>query len=309
MQKQKGISTLSVIIIIIVIAIIVIGGVFIYQYSSPKANNQPQVQNTQNNTNQTNPSIAVTLPTADQNIMSPVKVSGNSDTFEGNVRIRIKDNNGKVLADTNTTGGASGTAAPFSKDVVYTAPSSPQGVVEVFENSAKDGSEINKISVQVTFGDYATAQTTGWKTYTNAKYISGSNPVFSFNYPSSWNQPTINQESTRILIDFKNGFSVTTGFNYDQVSGRNSTIQEIINGYKKDSSLQNVQTQNLKVDGHLATEVTYSGTDNNKNYTETLVYIFQDQQIQENFIELTDDNNSADAATLDQILSTFKFTK
>ena len=141
--------------------------------------------------------------------------------------------------------------------------------------------------------------TSNWKTYTN------SNPAFSFNYPSSWNPPVINQQNTRVFTDFGNGFSVTTGFYYDQVKGRNSTVLEIINGYKNSSTIKNVQTENIKVDGHLATKITYYGSDTKKNYTD--VYIYQDQQIQEKFIELNADD-SVDATTFNQILSTFKFT-
>lgn len=141
--------------------------------------------------------------------------------------------------------------------------------------------------------------TSNWKTYTN------SNPSFSFNYPSSWNPPVINQQNTRVFTDFGNGFSVTTGFYYDQVKGRNSTVLEIINSYKNSSTIKNVQTENIKVDGHLATKITYYGSDTKKNYTDA--YIYQDQQIQEKFIELNADN-SVDATTFNQILSTFKFT-
>lgn len=144
-----------------------------------------------------------------------------------------------------------------------------------------------------------TSKTIDLKTYTN------SNPTFSFKYPSSWNQPVINQQSTRIFTDFRNGFSVTTGLYYDQVKGRNSTVLEIINGYKNSSTIKNVQTENIKVDGHLATKITYYGSDTKKNYTD--VHIYQDQQIQEKFIELTADD-SVDATIFNQILSTFKFT-
>ncbi len=102
----------------------------------------------------TSPSIIVISPIVNQVIKSPVLVSGKSDTFEANVRIRIKDNNGKVLVDTHTTGGAWGELKPFSKSVNYSSPSVGRGIVEVFEESAKDGSEIDKVTVPVIFGDF-----------------------------------------------------------------------------------------------------------------------------------------------------------
>lgn len=105
------------------------------------------------------PSITVTSPTANQTITSPVLVKGQSDTFEANVRIKIKDSNGKVLADTYTMGGAYGQSAPYSKSVSYSFPSARGGIVEVFENSAKDGTEINKITTPVIFGEGSIFQT------------------------------------------------------------------------------------------------------------------------------------------------------
>lgn len=139
-----------------------------------------------------------------------------------------------------------------------------------------------------------------WKTYSNNEY------GFSFNYPSSWKQPILSQQSTRNIIDFSNGFSVVTGFNYDQTKGGNLTITEITNSYINDNTLQNVKTQNLKIDGHLATKISYYGIDTKKNYTE--LYIYQDQQIQEKYIELVCDD-SINNKLFDQITSSFKFIK
>ncbi|MEA3453282.1 MAG: Gmad2 immunoglobulin-like domain-containing protein [Patescibacteria group bacterium] len=88
-------------------------------------------------------------------IESPVSVKGRSNTFEANVRIRITDDDEKVLADTFTMGGAYGEMKPFSLDVVYDSPSASTGIVEVFEDSTKDGTEMNKITVPVIFQDYS----------------------------------------------------------------------------------------------------------------------------------------------------------
>ena len=144
------------------------------------------------------------------------------------------------------------------------------------------------------------SQVSAVKTYINT------NPAFSFDYPASWKEPVTNQESTRVLIDFNNGFIVTTGFYYDQVKGRNSTVLEVVNGYKNSNTVKNLEMENVTIDGHSWFKLTYNGTDTKKNYTE--VYIYQDQQIQEEFIGLSADD-SVDAKTFNQILSTFKFTK
>ena len=88
-------------------------------------------------------------------ITSPVKVSGKSNFNEANTRIRVRDNNGTVLSDTFTTAeGWLNRLYPFSKDVYYDKPSSREGVVEVFEESAEDGSEIRKITIPVEFSDF-----------------------------------------------------------------------------------------------------------------------------------------------------------
>lgn len=50
MKNQKGISSLIGIVIIVAVAVVAIGGVFTYQYiSTPKENNQLQIQNEQQN--------------------------------------------------------------------------------------------------------------------------------------------------------------------------------------------------------------------------------------------------------------------
>lgn len=98
--------------------------------------------------------LEVTSPFPYEDVISPVEVSGKSNFFEANTRIRIKDANDKVLADTFTTAeGWLGELHPFSLEVIYDQPSAKQGVVEVFEESAKDGSEIKKIAIPVLFRD------------------------------------------------------------------------------------------------------------------------------------------------------------
>jgi len=98
--------------------------------------------------------LEVISPFPYQRIISPVLVSGKSNFFEANTRIRIKDNNNEILADIFTTAeGWLGELYPFSKEVSYNKPSIKEGVVEVFEESAKDGREIKKITIPVIFED------------------------------------------------------------------------------------------------------------------------------------------------------------
>lgn len=199
MNIQKGFSLLAIVLIIVGVVVVVGVGAFVYQqYSSnPNPNPNPivctpswtcnwgpctngsqsQVAVDSNNcgtttgqiacstlaqacTTSAQPSITVTSPTANQTITSPVLVKGQSNTFEGYVSIRIKDSNGKVLANDQGHGGF-GQMSPYSKSVSYSPPSARTGIVEVFENSAKDGSEINKVTKGVIFGDFNSTQPSG----------------------------------------------------------------------------------------------------------------------------------------------------
>lgn len=84
---------------------------------------------------------------------SPIEVIGNSLTFEGQVNIRLSLADGTVLAERFAMGG--GTEHRFFhtnvRFEILTADPEPQNaVLEVFEISAKDGSEINKVSIPIT---------------------------------------------------------------------------------------------------------------------------------------------------------------
>ncbi|MDB4940427.1 MAG: Spore germination protein-like protein [Candidatus Doudnabacteria bacterium] len=108
---------------------------------------QPAVSNSNN-------VAALYTPTPYQEIKSPVIVSGKANFFEAVVSIRIKDDAGKVLAETTTmASGAYDKLYPFSKSVVYLKPSTSKGTVEIYEASAKDGSDTNKISIPIVFKD------------------------------------------------------------------------------------------------------------------------------------------------------------
>jgi type II secretory pathway pseudopilin PulG len=86
--------------------------------------------------------IKVTDPQPGATIKSPVKIAGKARVFEANVRLRVKDAAGIVLGDGFTTASQ---GAPefgdFSEEFAFKSPSETQvGTVEVFEESAKDGS-------------------------------------------------------------------------------------------------------------------------------------------------------------------------
>ena len=142
--------------------------------------------------------LEVTSPTTNQVIGSPFQIAGKANFFEGHVRIKIKDQSNQVLVDTFTTAeGSMDQLYPFSKLVSFKKPSAEQGIVEIFEESAKDGSEINKITIPVIFSNFAGSSTnansenaTGWNTYTNSSLR------YTLKYPAGWILDSSRAEST-----------------------------------------------------------------------------------------------------------------
>ncbi len=99
-----------------------------------------------------NGDIQVTAPAAGESVGSPIRVAGRAIAFESVVSIRIIDESGNILAESSTLTNApdAGQFGDFSVAVDFAVPAG-KGTVEVFENSARDGSEINKVSIPVVF--------------------------------------------------------------------------------------------------------------------------------------------------------------
>lgn len=117
-----------------------------FTQSIPAGTNEPPFATESEN-------IKVTSPRPNEILSGHVVISGQARTFESNVLYRVKDSSGKVLALGNTTATApdSGQFGPFQVSVPFSAPSTTSGTVEVYEGSGKDGSEINKVTIRVTF--------------------------------------------------------------------------------------------------------------------------------------------------------------
>lgn len=86
-------------------------------------------------------------------VRSPLIVEGLERTFEQNVVLRLKDAGGRELAKTFTTGNAPdmGIHGPYRAELTFDRPRTRAGTLEVFQNSPKDGSEIDKVTVSVRF--------------------------------------------------------------------------------------------------------------------------------------------------------------
>lgn len=97
--------------------------------------------------------IEVFSPVAGGLYHSPIEIIGNSLTFEAVVNIRLSLTDGTVLAERTTMGG--GTEHKFFDtyirfEILSGDPQPQDAVLDVFEVSAKDGSEINKVSIPIT---------------------------------------------------------------------------------------------------------------------------------------------------------------
>ena len=121
--------------------------------------------------------IQVKSPQKNAIIKNPVLISGKANVDEANVRVKITDGNKNILANTFiTAAGWLDKLYSFERKISYEAPQTENGLIEIFEESAKDGSEIYKVEIPVIFEDYEDAFS-DWKVYRNEEY------GFEVNYP------------------------------------------------------------------------------------------------------------------------------
>jgi hypothetical protein len=102
--------------------------------------------------------ITVSEPAANQLVTSPLTIRGTARVFENTVSYRIVDETGRNLAEGFTTAQSPDTGqfgpyaitAELASDIV---PQNGRGFIEVFTESAQDGSEIDKVRVPVRFAN------------------------------------------------------------------------------------------------------------------------------------------------------------
>jgi hypothetical protein len=102
----------------------------------------------------TEASIVVFIPKENATVSSPFDIEGKARVFENMVSIRLKDKIGKILfqGTTDAQSPDMGEFGLFQTEIKY-ATSQTEGTLEVFEASAKDGSDINKVIIPVKFGN------------------------------------------------------------------------------------------------------------------------------------------------------------
>ncbi len=100
----------------------------------------------------TEPSEAIEIfsPIAGTTYHSPIEVIGFSRTFESTVNLRLTDGDGNVLAERFATGGVVDGFDFFRTQLRFFVAEPMSATLEVFEISAEDGREINKVTLPMT---------------------------------------------------------------------------------------------------------------------------------------------------------------
>ncbi len=284
-------------IIIVVIFIVGIGAVFGllgYLVSGIKENVTPVAQKPSVKVTDEyfgNDFIQVKLPQKNATIKNPILISGKANVDEANVRVKITDNNENILVDTFITAdGWMDKLYPFEKELTYQTPQTKNGLIEIFEESARDGSEIYKVEVPVVFEKYEDAFS-DWKVYRNEEYgfemKYPENVVFQGEYPK--------QEGA-------GGYLRKFVFSFSSLSG-GINISVLDKTYKYLYTIYGDDYKEIKIDGYDARQ--YKGEDK---------YFYNIVAVHDNnygyFIEHQDWSKSPDEQQkqlYNQMLSTFKF--
>jgi hypothetical protein len=97
--------------------------------------------------------ITVFKPLPNDALLNTIIIKGEARVFENVFSYRIVDSKGMKLAEGHAMANAPdvGQFGPFQVEVQIPKASSPTGFVEVFSNSAKDGSEIDMVKIPVYF--------------------------------------------------------------------------------------------------------------------------------------------------------------
>lgn len=98
----------------------------------------------------TKPAIVVKAPRPQEEIVSPVTVSGTAEVFEGTVTIRLLDADGNELAAMRTQASCgTGCRGTFSVKLAFFTPRWQTGTVQVYGASAQDGSAVGVVEIPV----------------------------------------------------------------------------------------------------------------------------------------------------------------
>jgi nucleoid-associated protein YgaU len=112
------------------------------------------------------PPISVRQPQPYDIVDDPVGACGIGSGFEGQFAARVRDDNGTELVQINVNGPGGVLFNYHAELPLPGVPATSRGTLEVFELSAKDGSEINKQVVPIIFGRALIDPYAGFRQYT-----------------------------------------------------------------------------------------------------------------------------------------------
>jgi hypothetical protein len=96
------------------------------------------------------PVIFVDRPAWGGVLANPARISGVANTFEATFQVRIRNGEGRVLAQKQVMATCgTGCWGTFDERIPYTVASAGWGTLQVYELSAKDGSEVSKTEYPV----------------------------------------------------------------------------------------------------------------------------------------------------------------
>ena len=100
------------------------------------------------------PFIKINHPAAGDVVRNPAHVAGYGTAFEGTISLRIRDDDGTVIAEGSTQGGSNGVIGEFKANLEFDRrPNQRLGVVEAFEESASgSGEDLHLFRVPIVFG-------------------------------------------------------------------------------------------------------------------------------------------------------------
>lgn len=98
------------------------------------------------------PNISITQPIESAVVSDPVVIVGSGRTSEGdNVRLRVRDKDGTILAEGSVVAGTEPEIVPFETELSFSRqPQSPEGIVEAYA-TAGAGFEEDLVSVPIRF--------------------------------------------------------------------------------------------------------------------------------------------------------------
>lgn len=121
--------------------------------STPTVTVSPQPEDEQATEDGEN--IEVTSPDPEDEVSLPLIISGIARVFENQLQYRVTDGTGAVVAEGIATATAPdvGQFGPFLVTINEwdEEPAATTGMVEVFSSSPLNGSEINKVTIPITF--------------------------------------------------------------------------------------------------------------------------------------------------------------